>query len=125
MSKKKLRVWKLPAELSIPYLAAFRLIERSVNPAFDLILRCNNCGGMNNAVVSSVNRKSKKIGIQCSNKNCGQTLKFEEPIDVEAKGFPDRLRKAPESALVPPKGAKKTKPDPEWTDEVFGIVFDE
>lgn len=122
--KQELTVWTLPADLVIPFLAAVRLMERTANPAFDFLMRCNSCKQVNVRAVRSVKDPHSIIGYQCQVEECGTTIKFERKLDFRAPDFPARLKDVPESALVEPTNVKpKVTPDPKWIDEAFEIVM--
>ncbi len=122
MAKKNLTVYLLPKRWVIPFLAAYRVMERSLNPAFTFILRCAKCGKMGGDKVKYVmSRKNPEaiIGLQCE--NCGQTVKLEGMIDPKSKGFPKRLRKEHPSVLeIDGKTAKDGDLDP---GDVTKILF--
>ena len=120
MAKK--RVWLLPEDLVLPMLAAVRLLEKSMNPAFDFVLRCNQCGQMNVQSVASVKDKDVTIGIACNTEGCGEVIKFERKLDRNDSDFPARLQKVPDSALTPPAGKTK-KTSPKWIADAFRIVL--
>lgn len=126
MKKKKLTVWTLPEELVIPFLAAVRMMERTVNPAFDFLLRCNACKQIMVKPVRSVKDKNSIIGFQCGIEDCGQTIKFGRKMNFKAPDFPTRLYGVPESGLIEPEGIwAKVKPDPNWVDDAFKILMEE
>lgn len=124
-AKPKLRVWTMPGELAIPFLAAVRLMERTVNPAFDFLLRCNHCGGTTVKAVRSVKKAHVLIGFQCQNDDCKEVVKFAEPIDFKSSTFPARLKDQPDSAIIPPASSKTSKPDTKWIDEAFKLVMED
>ena len=72
-----------------------------MNPAFEFISLCTNCGAEGAELIKIVMSKKKPnavLGIQCS--QCKQTLKFEGMIDPDAKTFPKRLSKRQSSILT-------------------------
>lgn len=126
MTKKrqKLEVWTLPEDLVLPLLAAVRLMERTINPAFDFIFRCNKCGEMDVKEVKSAKGDGTTIGIRCEADGCGQVIKFGRKLDLNASDFPARLKSSPDSALVPP-GEEKSKvtASNKWIQEAFTLVL--
>ena len=116
-------VYELPEELTVPLLAAIRLMERTINPAFSFVLRCLNCGEYVIKSVKSKKDPSSIIGLQCHNTECKRTIKFARPLRLDADDIPERLRQQPASALKEPGKAKaKVKTDPKWIDDAFDIV---
>lgn len=122
MPKKKLNIGILPEELVLPLLGSIRTIERTLNPAFKVVLTCQNCGGWAKTVPSK-KKKGQYIGIQCTGEDCGQTIKFEKPLDFRSASMPERLRDMPDSALIY-EGYDKPKVSKEWVKEVFEIMMD-
>ena len=129
MAKKKkedLQVWTLPEEMVIPLLAAWRLLERGINPAFDFLMRCNKCGEMGAESVQSVKNDGSFIGIRCKTEGCGQVVKFGRPMSVEDSDMPERLKTSPKSVLIPPDGGEPVSvASEEWVAETFKFVIGE
>ena len=122
--KQELTVWGLPEELVLPLLAAVRLMERTINPAFDFVLRCNKCGGMEVESVQSVKDDGTTIGIRCKADGCGQVIKFGRKLDKTAPDFPARLLAIPDSALTAPGDDKpRLTPNKKWTQDAFTLVL--
>ena len=104
-----LKVHTLPKELVLPFVAAWRTLEKSLNPVFSMIMRCSSCGKMsdNNHTQgpSFILSKKKKngmpiiIGLQCMTEDCDMVIKFEEPISPGDNNFPSRLQSFPKTAL--------------------------
>lgn len=118
-------VFELPEELTIPLLAAIRLMERAVNPAYQFVLRCGNCGNYIIRPVGSVKGDGKIIGLQCFDQECKRTIKFAKPLDWTADDLPERLRHQPATALTEPgKSKAKVVADPKWIADAFKLVSD-
>ena len=116
-------VYELPEDLTMPLLAAVRLMERTINPAFSFVLRCLNCGEYRVKAVASKKAAKTIIGLQCFNPECKRTIKFVRPLSWDADDFPERLRQQPPSALKEPDKSKaKVVTDPKWIDDAFDIV---
>ncbi len=121
---KDFEVYEMPEELTMPLLAAVRLLERTLNPAFSFVLRCLSCGKYEVGPVASVKDEGSIIGLQCA--SCKRTIKFTRPLRFDADDFPDRLRKQPASALTEPgKGKAKVTMDPKWLNDAFDLVTPE
>lgn len=118
----KRTIWTLPANWTMTFLAGWRTLEATLNPAFVFQLVCSKCHKRDVAVVHSAKRDSKLIGLEC--KVCGQTIKFEAPLDSEAADFPERLQKRAASTLEPPSGAK-LKTDNMVLEMVTEVLFEE
>lgn len=112
-----LEVHVMPEEFILPFIAAWRVLERCINPVFSFPIRCNKCGRMSDAqrsqgpafVTSSKSKNDKPvlIGIQCTTENCDMVIKFEKPISPGDDDFPQRLSGYPDSVLQKPSGTKK------------------
>lgn len=112
-----LEVHVMPEEFILPFIAAWRVLERCINPIFSFPVRCNKCGKNSEAQHSQgpafvLSKKTKKdkpvlIGIQCQTENCDMVIKFETPISSGDKDFPQRLAGYPDSVLQGPNGKKK------------------
>jgi hypothetical protein len=123
MAKKQFEVYELPEDLTMPLLAAVRLLERSINPAFSFVLRCLNCSQYRVKPVASASGDGSVIGLQCHNPDCLRTIKFLRPLRWDADDLPERLRQQPASALKAPKDKKaKVTPAPEWIEDAFNLV---
>lgn len=128
MAKKKeeLHVWTLPEEMVIPLLAAWRLLERGINPAFDFLMRCNKCGKMSAETVRSIKDDTAFIGIRCKTEGCGQVVKFGRQMRIDDPDMPERLKTPPKSVLIPPEGGKPPSvAKEEWVAEAFEFVIGE
>lgn len=127
MAKDKRTIWTLPTRWGLPFLAAWRTFEKTINPAFVFIIRCANCGASGKdrvRFVKSVKTPSAVIGIECN--SCKQTLKFEDGIDSEAPDFPDRLRgPRADSILEPPNkpGFEDALPDLDELDDITDLLL--
>lgn len=85
------------------FVAAWRVFERTLNPAFYFIIKCGKCGQNGTAqFVKSTTMAGTLIGMECS--NCGQTLKFARKIGLNDPDFPSRLEPKPQSVLIDPDG---------------------
>ena len=115
-----LRIYTLPEVWALPLVAAWRTFEKTINPAFKFVLYCVNCGEANAEIVRSRKAKDAIIGIQCQADDCGQTIKFEVPIDPEAEDFPARLESFPPSALK----SKHTKEKQSINEDLAAMVLD-
>lgn len=97
----------MPKQWAYPFVSAWRVFERTLNPAFSFIIRCLNCGATKVQFVMSTKNPKALLGLECA--SCLQTIKFEELIDPDAEDFPARLRTHPDSVLStdgkPAKGA--------------------
>lgn len=132
MSDDKLTIYKLPEELSLVLVAAFRTLERTINPVFSFPFKCNNCGRLSDAQQNQgpqfvLSKKTKKgmpiiIGVQCQTEGCGMTLKFLKPISAGDKDFPQRLIEAPASALEDPKGKSGKKISTQGLEEIISLL---
>ena len=110
----KMKIHILPEELVLPFVAAWRVLEKSVNPVFSFPMKCNSCGKMSENTQSQgpafvLSNKQKNgmpvlIGIQCKTEGCDMVVKFEKPISPGDESFPARLQKYPKSALSEPDG---------------------
>ena len=121
----KLRVWLMPKDWVINFIAAWRVFERTMNPAFHFLIKCANCGAIGQVeMVHSKNEEGMLIGMQCLTDDCGQTLKFGRKIGVNSPDFPERLAEVGESVLTDPQGeeAAGTNLDVELMTE---LVFDD
>ena len=98
MSKTR-KIFILPKQWVYPFVSAFRVFERTLNPAFVFKLRCSACPGEGTDIdfVMSVKNPKAIIGLEC--KKCLQTVKFESPIDPDDDDFPARLLTKPTTAL--------------------------
>ena len=104
-----LKVHTLPKEFTLPLVAAWRTLEKTINPVFKMIMRCSSCGKMsdlnNTQGPAFILSKKKKhgmpiiIGIQCKTEGCDMVIKFEEPISTGDESFPARFQKQPATAL--------------------------
>ena len=121
MKRDKLRLFELPEEYTDSFVAAYRVMEKTVNPAFYIVFHCAKCGASKAQFVHSVKNESVIIGIQCRSPGCGQTIKFMRPIDRHAPDFPDRLKDYPKSALESENQAGE--PDAE-TIEFYAQLFE-
>ena len=116
-------VYELPEDLTMPLLAAVRLMERTINPAFSFVLRCLNCGEYQIKSVASKKDPKTIIGLQCHNDECKRTIKFARPLRWDADDLPERLRQQPVSALKEPgKEKARVVTDPKWINDAFDIV---
>ncbi len=112
-----LEVHVMPEEFVLPFIAAWRVLERCLNPIFSFPIRCSKCGRNSDAqhsqgpafVLSSkkVNDKPLMIGVQCKTEGCNMVIKFETPISSGDDDFPQRLSGYPDSVLQKPSGTKK------------------
>lgn len=112
----ELEVWTLPEDLVLPLIAAWRVMEKSLNPAFSFPMKCSKCGKLSDANKNQGPQftRSKKerngfpiiIGIKCQTENCTMVIKFERPISPGDPDFPQRLKRYPASALTDPEGAE-------------------
>jgi len=120
-------IWQMPKRWVLPFIASWRVFERTLNPAFYFLIKCAKCGTTGSPKVRTV-RSNKRdevlIGIECS--ECGNTLKFEGAADPEAPEFPDRLKGSrADSVLTPPD-----EEEPEWVhdlddlDDYMELVLD-
>lgn len=112
-------VFEMPEDLVQPTVAALRVFERSLNPAFLVVLRCGKCGGYGAQPVASRKKDRAFIGVQCTNDECKRTIKFGRPIDFEEATMPARLKHKPDSALE-----GKVKAEKRWTKLVFDITLE-
>ncbi len=96
---KERKIFILPKQWAYPFISAFRVFERTLNPAFVFKLRCTACDGQGTDIdfVMSVKNPKAVIGLEC--KKCLQTVKFESPIDANADDFPARLLTKPTTVL--------------------------
>lgn len=123
-----LNIWTLDEDMVLPFVAAWRILERSINPAMSLIIKCNKCGKMSTAQQDQgpnfvVSKKQKKglpvlIGIQCQTDGCGQVIKLGRPVSPADQDFPSRLQKRPPSALTDPHGKTGKKLTSKGLEEV-------
>jgi len=125
MSKStNLQVYTLNSEWTLTFLAAWRTLEKTINPAMQFLIRCAECKQFSIDVVRSVKDENVVIGLQCQTNNCGVTIKFEKPIDPSADDFPERFRKdRPSSELTAPKG-KKAKANKAYYEELTEILLE-
>lgn len=106
---KELEVWILPEDMVLPFLAAFRTLEKSVNPVFTFPMKCSKCNKFSDGTGSQgptfVKSKKKKrdfdvvIGIKCETEGCNMVIKFERPISPGDDDFPQRLKAYPKTSL--------------------------
>jgi hypothetical protein len=109
-----LRVYTLPEEMVLPFVASWRTMERSINPVFKMVMYCSACqkptsseGNQGPQFVLSKKQKNGMpiiIGIQCKTEGCDMVIKFENPISPGDSHFPSRFQKYPPTALVDPTG---------------------
>ncbi len=112
-----LEVHTIPEEFSLPFVAAWRVLERCLNPIFSFPIKCSKCGRISNAqnnqgpafVTSNKTKDGKPIliGLQCRTEDCNMVIKFEKPISPGDSDFPKRLSPYPSSILQKPEGKKK------------------
>lgn len=110
----KNEIWVLPSEMVLTFVAAYRTLEKCMNPIFSFPTKCSKCGKLSDAMGNQGPHfvKSKKtrngeeviIGIQCKTEGCNMVLKFEKPISPGDPDFPQRLKKQPTTALTMPTG---------------------
>lgn len=94
-----LRVYEMPNEWVETFAAAWRVMEKSLNPAFWFLMKCGKCGEIGDKHIDFVKAKKKKgaiLGMQCE---CGQTIKFVGYLNPASDTFPARLRKKTKSVL--------------------------
>ncbi len=111
----KLEVHTMPEEFTLAFVAAWRVMERCLNPVFSFPIKCNKCGKMSDAqhsqgpsfVTSNKSGKHRLIGMQCHTDDCDMVIKFEKPISSADKSFPNRLVDYPPSVLQKPDGTKQ------------------
>lgn len=118
-SKKDLEIWVLPKEMVLPLVAAWRTLEKSINPAINFILQCSKCGkgtatdgSQGPTFILSVKKKNDMpvlIGLQCKTEGCTMVVKFEKPISPADPDFPSKLQKYPATALTDPNGKTGSK----------------
>lgn len=96
-------IWVMPKDWVMNFVAAWRVFERTLNPAFYFLLQCGKCKLINKQirVVKSV-KTNELIGMECT--NCGQTIKFGRKIGLDSEDFPTRLAPVPDSVLIDPDG---------------------
>lgn len=127
-----LEVWTLDEDLVMPFIAGWRVMERSLNPAMSMIIKCNKCGKVSTAQQDQgpafVLSKKKKngmpiiIGIQCYTEGCGMVIKFGRQISPADSDFPSRLQKKPPSALTDPQGKAGKKLTAKGLEEVESLL---
>lgn len=99
------KVHTMPKQWGYPFAAAWRVFERTLNPAFIFLIKCTNCGSTGPPSIGFVMSKKKPkamLGLECG--NCLQTVKFSGLIDPEAEDFPARLLTKPGTVLDGKKG---------------------
>lgn len=104
-----LEVHILPEELTLPLFAAWRTLEKCLNPVFSFPLKCSSCQKLSagdgsqgpSFIVSKkkLNGQAVIIGIQCVTEGCKMVVKFERSISPGNEDFPSRLRHYPKSGL--------------------------
>lgn len=108
--KTKRKVHLLPRSWVYPFTAAFRTFEKTLNPAFSFLMKCEDCGAAGFPNVQFVHSKKNPkavIGMECT--KCLNTIKFEGTIDGDAEDFPARLMTRAYSVLQ--LNGKKAKDD--------------
>lgn len=109
MSKDR-TVYEMPEDWTTNFVAAWRVFERTLNPAFGFLLKCGNCGALGKPEIDFVmSKKNEKavLGIECS--KCLTTIKFNGTIDPTQQSFPKRLLTKTKSVLR--LDGKETKGD--------------
>ena len=124
VSKKNLRIWTLPKEWVMNFVAAWRTFERTVNPAFQFLLRCTNCHQVGSAQFVKSVKGEGLIGLQCQTSNCGQTIKFGRKIGTNDPDFPERFISDPPTVLDSPDG-DIADPADEDRELITELLFDE
>lgn len=124
MAKPKEReVAVLPSEWTLSMVSAWRVFERSLNPSFSFLIKCNKCGEVGHPMVTFVmSKKNEKaiLGMECT--SCLNTLKFEGTIDGSAEDFPQFLKGQGKSVLT----IDGDEPgDYEQPDEYLEMMFDD
>ncbi len=87
----------MPKTWAYPFVSAWRVFERTLNPAFTFVIRCEACGATESRFVMSTKVPKALLGLEC--KSCLQTIKFEDIIDPDAEDFPARLLTHPDTVL--------------------------
>ncbi len=110
----------MPKTWAYPFVSAWRVFERTLNPAFTFVIRCSACGAKKAHFVMSTKTPNALLGLEC--KSCLLTIKFEDVIDPDAEDFPVRLLTKPDSVLsTDGKPIKSTSTDSEgYVELMFG-----
>lgn len=119
---EKRRVHLLPKSWTLPFTAAWRTFERTLNPAFSFLIKCENCGAVGHPDVTFVaSKKNPKavLGLECT--KCLTTIKFEGTIDGDHREFPKRLKERALSVLqIDGKTAKDDRPGEGYLELMLG-----
>lgn len=104
-TKKDRKLFVLAERWGIAFTAAWRTMERTVNPAFYFLLKCSGCGSIGAPTIRFVKSKKREnaiIGLECT--SCLTTVKFDGMLDPSDESFPARLLERPASVLAMPGG---------------------
>lgn len=121
MAVKPTKLAVLPEEWILPFVASWRVFERTLNDSFSFIMVCNVCGKEGAEHIEFVQSKKSEetiIGMQCE---CGNTLKFETPSSPNDEDFPQRLATRGTSVLV--RTGAKPRVDKKLLAVVTDLVF--